>query len=233
VQVTVTAIDFLVGSGIVAICRHGEHKQAIGILDLSAIVGIRAELAAGDLRPLYLAWLSAYGAWERDEDAFDYEEEDALEPPVPPGLGSLSAPQRALADFLRLDDDLLAAAAEVSRAAQPVQHDRKALAAWIGALPAKRKDALLLRVVEEDGAKVQWELLREFGGGITGQEVETGRTVAELLDAAATRRHAREQQEAARRAEEQARREQERRQARELHLKRLAQDLEAAWNHAW
>ncbi|MFI6741220.1 hypothetical protein ACIBI9_50600 [Nonomuraea sp. NPDC050451] len=55
-------------------------------------------------------------------------------------------------------------------------------------------------------------MLREFGGGITGREVETGRTIAELLDAAAARRHVREQQEAARRAEEQARREQERRQ---------------------
>ncbi|GAA3473327.1 hypothetical protein [Nonomuraea roseola] len=155
---------------------------------LSAIVGVRAELAAGDLRPLYLVWLSAYGTWERDEDAFDYEVEDALEPPVPPGLGSLSAPQRALADFLRLDDDLLAAAAEASRPAQPVQHDRKSLATWIGTLPAKRKDALLLRVVEEDAAGVRWELLREFGGETTDQEVETGRTIAELLDAAAARR---------------------------------------------
>ncbi|MFI9848551.1 hypothetical protein ACIHFD_66920 [Nonomuraea sp. NPDC051941] len=197
---------------------------------LSAIAGIRAELAAGDLRPLYLAWLSAYGTWEHEEDAFDYEEEDELEPPVPPGLRSLSAPQRALADFLRLDNDLLAAAAEASRPTQPVQQDRKALAAWIGVLPAKRKDALLLRVVEGDAASVRWELLGEFGGETTEQEVETGRTVAELLDIAAARRHAREQQEAAQRAEEQARREQERRQARELHLSRLAQDLEAAWN---
>ncbi|HEX4812627.1 MAG TPA: hypothetical protein VFV66_07720 [Nonomuraea sp.] len=197
---------------------------------LSAIVGVRAELAVGDLRPLYLAWLSAYGAWERDEDAFDYEEEDALEPPVPPGLGSLSAPQRALADFLRLDTELLAAAAEASPPVQPVQHDRKALAAWIGALPAKRKDTLLLRVAEEDSAKVRWELLREFGGRNTGQGMETGRTVAELLDNAAARRHAREQQEAARRADEQTRREQERRQARELRLNRLAHDLDAAWD---
>ena len=30
---------------------------------LSAIVGVRSELAAGDLRSLYVAWLSAYGAW--------------------------------------------------------------------------------------------------------------------------------------------------------------------------
>ncbi|MEV4019531.1 hypothetical protein AB0J35_54510 [Nonomuraea angiospora] len=196
---------------------------------LSAIVGIRAELAAGDLRPLYLAWLSAYGTWERDEDAFDYEEEDELEPPVPPGLGSLSAPQRALADFLRLDDDLLMAAAEASPSVQPVQHGRKALTAWIGALPAKRKDALLLRVIEEDAASVRWELLREFGAESTDQKVETGRTIAQLLDTAAARRHAREQQESARRAEEQARREQQRRHARELHLNQLAQDLEAAW----
>ena len=69
---------------------------------LSAIVGVRSELAAGDLRPLYLAWLSGYGVWERDEDAFGEEDEDELEPPVPVGLGSLTALQRALADFLRL-----------------------------------------------------------------------------------------------------------------------------------
>ena len=58
---------------------------------LSAIVGVRSELAAGDLRPLYLAWLSGYGGWERDEDAFGEEDEDGLEPPVPAGLGSLTA----------------------------------------------------------------------------------------------------------------------------------------------
>lgn len=34
---------------------------------LSAIVSVRTDLAAGDLRPLYLAWLAAYGTWERDE----------------------------------------------------------------------------------------------------------------------------------------------------------------------
>src|SRR5262245_29981081 len=42
---------------------------------LSAIVGVRPELAAGDLRGLYLAWLSAYGTWERDEDAFGDDDE--------------------------------------------------------------------------------------------------------------------------------------------------------------
>jgi hypothetical protein len=34
VEVTVTKIDLLSGSGIVAICSRGKHRQAIGILDL-------------------------------------------------------------------------------------------------------------------------------------------------------------------------------------------------------
>lgn len=88
---------------------------------LSVIAGVRSELAAGDLRPLYLAWLAAYGGWERGQGYFDEADEDTAEPPVPAGLGSLSAPQRGLADFLRLDPDLLevAAAASPARPAMP------------------------------------------------------------------------------------------------------------------
>jgi hypothetical protein len=71
---------------------------------LPAILGVRAELAAGDLRPLYLAWLAGYGSWERDEWAFDRDHDDESEPPVPPGLSTLTAAQRALAEFLRLDE---------------------------------------------------------------------------------------------------------------------------------
>jgi len=38
-------------------------------------------------------------------------DEGEAQPPVPPGLGKLSAAQESLADFLRIDADLLAAAA--------------------------------------------------------------------------------------------------------------------------
>ncbi|WP_328451126.1 hypothetical protein [Amycolatopsis sp. NBC_00438] len=88
---------------------------------LPEIAGVRAELAGGDLRPLYLAWLAAYGNWERDEDAFGRDADGDLEPPVPRGLGSLTAAQRALADFLRLDDDLLAIAAPASADSAPAR----------------------------------------------------------------------------------------------------------------
>ena len=65
--------------------------------------------------------------WERDEDAFEYDDEDALEPPVPAGLGLLTASQRALADFLRLDADLLTIAAQVSR---PLAEAKTIPASW-------------------------------------------------------------------------------------------------------
>jgi hypothetical protein len=108
---------------------------------LSSLVGVRAELAAGDLRPLYLAWLAAYGTWERDEDVFDDDADDDLEPPVPPGLRTLTAPQRALAEFLRLDKDLLAVAAATSPASNEVAADPSALARWIARRPDTQRTA--------------------------------------------------------------------------------------------
>jgi hypothetical protein len=122
---------------------------------LSAIIGVRAELATGDLRPLYLAWLAAYGAWERDEDTFDRDADDDLEPPVPPGLGMLTAAQRALADFLHLDDDLLTIAAQTSPPLEQIADDPGELAAWVKRLPVVEKDRLLRRVVQGDAARIR------------------------------------------------------------------------------
>jgi hypothetical protein len=145
---------------------------------LSEIVGVRAELAAGDLRPLYLAWLAAYGVWERDEDAFDRQADNDTEPPVPPGLSTLTAPQRVLARFLRLDDDLLTIA---SRTSPPLDSDPGDLAAWVLGLATAEKDRILERVVRGEAAQVRTELLHRFHG----MTAPAARTVGELLDAAA------------------------------------------------
>lgn len=161
---------------------------------LSAIVGARAELAAGDLRPLYLAWLSAYGVWERDEDAFDEDDEDVIEPPVPAGLGSLTAPQHALADFLRVDADLLEVAAESSPALAETSDDPQALAAHIAGIATQQKNRLLGLVAADQAARARMELLRGFRGQAATQHdaPHSRRTVAALLDAAAERRQRRE-----------------------------------------
>jgi hypothetical protein len=53
VEVTVTKIDLLSGSGIVAICSRAKHRQAIGILDLP----LPAPPPAG------AEWIDAYRHW--------------------------------------------------------------------------------------------------------------------------------------------------------------------------
>jgi hypothetical protein len=53
VEVTVTKIDLLPGSGIVAICTRGKHRQAIGILDLPLL----------DPPPDGAEWIEAFQHW--------------------------------------------------------------------------------------------------------------------------------------------------------------------------
>lgn len=79
------------------------------------------------------------------------------EPPVPAGLSQLTAPLRAFVDFFRIDEDLVAIAAERSVNSTLAQKDVRRL---VGALPDAEKAAFLVRVAEGEGALVQAELLR-------------------------------------------------------------------------
>jgi len=124
-----------------------EDEEAEGWMP--ALIPLRADLAGGDLRALCLAWLA--DAWS---GALDDED---VEPPVPPGLGSLSASLKALADFLRVDDDLIAVAAERS-AAIPIGPAAGDFERWIRALPTSEKDDLLLRLAQGDEPHLRAEL---------------------------------------------------------------------------
>jgi hypothetical protein len=156
---------------------------------LAALIGIRDELAAGDLRPLYLAWLSALAAWELEDDE-EEEYQTCPEPPVPCGLDELTGPQRALANLLRVDDDLLAAAAQDSPTAprKPARPTKKELAPLIAGMPQKEKDALLLRLAL--GPEPGWraELLHRLRGTDPPAAAAGRRSAAHLLDAAHTLR---------------------------------------------
>ena len=198
-QVTVSATPDYVILDMTSEDEPGDWEEDLQD-SLSAVVGVRSELAAGDLRPLYLAWLSGYGTWERDEDAFDDEDEDVVEPPVPAGLRSLTASQHALADFLRVDADLLDVAAETSAALPDARQDPGALAAHIAAISASEKDRLLGLVAAGQPTSARRELLRGFRGQ-PGDESKSRprRTVAELLDTAWEQRQQREQKTAAQR----------------------------------
>lgn len=205
---------------------HSEDED--GVVDwvdpegrLAAIVPARSELAAGDMRLLYLAWLLVVQDRQLDEDE--------LEPPVPAGLGALSGPQRALADFLRLDPDLLAAAAETSDPVTVTAPSAAVLGRWVKALPESDKDELLLRVLRGDGALLRSEMLRRFHGPKADQPTDGGRTVGELL--AAAERVGTRRQEATRKREaaERRRRKQEAAAAQAKRVDALARNPAKAW----
>ena len=187
---------------------------------LAAMVQARSELAAGDLRLLYLAWLLALQSIEvADEET---------EPPVPAGLGNLSASLQAIADFLDIDEDLIAVAAAASQSIQ----EPDGLAEWAASLPAEEKDALLARVAAGESAQIQALLLRRFRAASGSPPAAPARTAAELLEAAADRKDARVKAAEQRRREEEARRTAARAAAYAKHLDQLATRTQAAWEKA-
>jgi hypothetical protein len=154
-----------------------EDLDGTGGTPLGAIIPIRADLAAGDHRALYIAWLLA---------AQSELDDDEIEPPVPPALGSLNGQLRALVDFLQVDKELLAVAANASdRRTMEVPEVRSAR--WIRNLPDPDKDALLLRVIGGD-PYVRGEMLQRIRKQHQGPPGSGKRTVGELLAAAAARR---------------------------------------------
>ncbi|MFF7674052.1 hypothetical protein [Actinacidiphila glaucinigra] len=197
---------------------------------LSTFVGLRSELAAGDLRPLYLGWLAGLTAWELAE----YDEEEyarEIEPPVPAGLGALTGPQRALAEFLGVDADLLAAAAEASEPAGADPVSRKALAAFIAGLPAADKDTLLLEAALGTAPSPGPHLLARYRATIapTPRGGTGPRSAAELLDRAHALRTERRERERVARAAAERSRARAAAEAREAHLDRLARNVDQVW----
>ncbi len=145
---------------------------------MTSLVPLRTELAAGDLRALYLAWLGCVQAGELDGSV--------EEPSRPEGLESLSASQMALAEFLRLDRRLLAAVAAGGER-RAARGDKKKLEGWVRGLPEADKDRALVQLMEGEGAKVRARLLRRFRSAEAGQAPKDQgrrRTVADLLAAA-------------------------------------------------
>jgi len=139
--------------------EYDEQSQG----SLAALSPLRAELMRGDPRPAYLAWLLTVNA--------DHLDEDAEEPPVPAGLGALTAAQEAMVDFLRIDVDLVAAAASSSAAAT---EDGVPLRRWLAALSAKEKDAWLKRAADEPDLALGGELLRAFRAARTRRDTASG-----------------------------------------------------------
>jgi hypothetical protein len=144
---------------------------------LASLTPLRAEQLHGDRRVAYLAWLLAVQAGELDPDT--------LEPRVPHGLDADSASLAALTGFLRVDPDLLAAAAE---AGIEDTGELERFRSWVARLPAREQQRWLLRAADNPDLAVGSALLGEFRRAHPLVAADQGRTVAQLLDRAEERR---------------------------------------------
>lgn len=140
----------------------------------AALTPVRSQLLRGDLRVAYVAWLLAVQRGEIPADT--------IEPPVPSGLGTLtgSKPTAAFVRFLRLDPDLLAAAAE-----EPVEDDNEAerFGQWVETMPPRLRDRWLLRAAAYPELALGAEMLSEFRRSHP-LAVRTRRSVRQLLSRA-------------------------------------------------
>ncbi len=152
----------------------GSWEEGQGWLD--SLFPLRSDLLNGDLRCLYLAWLSGVecGAAEEDE----------TEPPVPAGLNRLTASLERFAEFLRLDSDLIEVAAAESSGTAPIGPSSDELASWVAELPEAEKNKLLLRLIEGDASYLGNELLLRF----RQSRGRVGRRAARSLSAGPARR---------------------------------------------
>jgi hypothetical protein len=142
---------------------------------LPVLAKVRDLLIAGDLRPLYLAWLACN---------FD---EASLEPPVPAGLGKLPAALEAMADFYAVSDDLLAAAAERSPPLPKLASVDQTLKRWIAGQSPEALRRLVRRFLSRDSAATRAETLANIRAEIGAPNWPTNepsRTLAQLRESA-------------------------------------------------
>lgn len=200
----------------------GDSWEDVGTGWLSSILPLRAEIAGGDHRALYLGWLLLVQA--------EHTDEDEREPPVPPGLGAPSGALSAFMEFLRIDPDLVRVASERS-APLPAAPEASEVRAWLASLPDTERVDLLARVAAGQERQVRTELLRRLQASrkVPPMQEAGPRTAQELLDAAERVAEERRRAEAEATAREKARREREAAEARARHLDRLAPREEETW----
>jgi hypothetical protein len=191
---------------------------------LSSLIPLRADIAGGDVRALYLAWLLCAQCGELDDDD--------PEPPCPPGLSNLSAPLRAFADFLRIDQDLIEVAAAASAPLVDLSLGED-FERWVAALPDSEKTTLLVQSVREGALGARGQLLRRFRAEVENTALSLGplprRTAAELLSLAERHGEERRRKQAQRQAREKARLEREAAAARGAYLDGLAKREPEVW----
>ena len=185
---------------------------------LAALAPLRADLLAGDLRAFYLLWLTGVEA--------EGVKADDLEPL--PGIGPITGPLSAFADFFGLDPDLVAVAAEGLAEADTISSDLAR--EMIASMADREKTEMLLRLHEGD-----LHLAAELRATVRERTVSKARapailrTVGELRSRARAIRVTRERAQAERAAAERRRQAAAAEDARQARLVAIARRGEGVW----
>ncbi len=208
---------------------------------MARLIVIREELERGDYRALYLGWL--YGVqWSlpmdtTDEDIDDgYEiagavKLDTIEPLVPAGLRSLTAAQRALVDFLGINQDLLAAAAGTSADTSAPTDSTQGMEQWVTRLPAEEARPYLLLLVQGKARQAESQLRRAYATSLRSSSSTPTTATAERRSVAEIRQcigEARAERRA-REAKQKQRELEKKRQERERCLMIVAENVDRHW----
>ena len=206
--------------------NYGRFAEEDGRGWMGRLTPLRDELLRGDMRSLYLGWLAAVSNGEVDDEA--------TEPPPPPGLSRLTAAQRSLAEFLEVDEDLLTAAGlSDQQAIKPDSKSDAKLDVWITELPTAENTAMLKLLLTGHAQQAERRLRLRYLAWQREQrpkgEAELRRrTVAELQTLAVSAAETRKTQEAAQRKRAEAKRQAKR----ESYLRSLAVDFDKSWKVA-
>ena len=198
--------------------RFGEED---GRSWMARLAPIRDELLRGDFRSLYIGWLPAISL-----ELLGYHDEEPL---ALSGLGNLTVAQKALAEFLEVDPDLLVGAGMGSPERQEAGFSEAEMAVWIKGLPRTRVDEILKWLLAGRSREAERTLKNQFAEWHRDQNKATTeaprRTVGELQVNCEAARKIRLKQQATKQKQRDARA----RKARDAYLKNLSGDFPKAW----
>jgi hypothetical protein len=193
-----------------------DHDDGSGWL--AALMPLRGDVLAGDLRLFYLLWLTAVEA-----DVLDAAAREPM-----PGIGPMTAALEAFAEFFDLDPDLVRTAAERSAVAVP----SAAVRAIISGMTDREKTETLVRLFDGDtyvAVELRAQVRDRLAAIEAGVPSAGARTVGELRARARAIGRVRERDAAEKVAAEQRRCAEEAEKTRRARLIAVARRGESVW----
>ncbi len=213
---------------------------------MARLTPLREELERGDYRALYLGWLAgvqwSFPGDSVDDDLSDDDEDvpyemsggvkpDAIEPAVPAGLGSLTAAQKALVEFLYLNPDLVTAASWASADTAVPKDSIREMKQWVATIPTDEARSYLLLLLQGQARQAEAQLRHVYTTSLRSSSSASATVTSERRSVAAIRqlvgkarieRRGRETKQKQKELEK-------KRQEREQYLTTVAADVDRHW----